>query len=851
MSNREKKYFIKDVELTSLDEDKLNYKDIVKNLELIIDSTETPFNIAITGKSGSGKSSIVNFLATKYEMDSEKYSVDKVNVWKENVSIKNYLEHKFGNANDTMGNSKLEDEIHTEHTEFIDNEYSNLKNNTVENNKKKNNSKALRIIVAICNAILTFVACFFFTSIVFVIMEYFENRSIYRASDIFFVENTYINYSENLGFIMLFSLVLAGIVGIVYNLFIKKDKKEEAVKFNDNNYPETRNVITPINVEESQTNKKKNIVIIEDIDKLSVSKIVKILEEIKYFNKYENCIFIVPFEKSVLKKVIEIRNTIKFSPKYKPLKFEKVLDKIFQFQICIPQISNKELKEYAVSLVEKNIPDFIYEYCDSEVLESVIRNVLIYKNVATPRHVKKLINNFVNYKLLVLAKISDGYIDENIIDANDFDFQIAKLSVLQLDFEDFYDLVLEDYTYLDKILELYSLDEEELIIKYDDIEEELKPFVKSKYRALKNFLIQTQNYSCDQLINIISKIEDTQDDLYEEMKIENYIIEDDDISNWSREQVLENIKLMNNGYSQIDVHGNTLIDLLNRLEETITYENYQDTFEIIKDNSDCFFEENESISAYVQFLVDYIHLSPNPDEVIAELDENFMKIGKLCELNKNIKGLENFDYDKAYEFMAKCIDNYDLYKATYIIDSILSDENSVKDCLNIETKMKNHNLVDVIECNVDYIIEAENSKYNINIEDENDVKEEDINLNANNDIENNYILLKNLLELCVIKQIYLNQTDVLKILEKTLNNREDVEYILSVYSILNKLDKMYFYEIRKDFNELIYENFHMSEDDSIKNAVIECVQHFKNTHLFKTKLTESEAVFYNEISSKL
>ena len=114
-----------------------------------------------------------------------------------------------------------------------------------------------------------------------------------------------------------------------------------------------------------------------------------------------------------------------------------------------------------------------------------------------------------------------------------------------------------------------------------------------------------------------------------------------------------------------------------------------------------------------------------------------------------------------------------------------------------------------------------------------------------------FILLKNLLELCVIKQIYLNQTDVLKILEKTLNNREDVEYILSVYSILNKLDKMYFYEIRKDFNELIYENFHMSEDVSIKNAVIECVQHFKNTHLFKTKLTESEAVFYNEISSKL
>ena len=245
-------------------------------------------------------------------------------------------------------------------------------------------------------------------------------------------------------------------------------------------------------------------------------------------------------------------------------------------------------------------------------------------------------------------------------------------------------------------------------------------------------------------------------------------------------------------------------------------------------------------------------MSPDPNEVIVELDENFNRIGNIYELNKNIKGLKNLDFDKAYKFIAKCLDNSDLNKVVYVINSILSDDNSIKDCINIEKKMKKYSLLDVIEYNVDQILELENAKLGINIQNDNDSddeknKEENVDFQKNNSneevisLENNYKLLKNLLKICVIKQIHLNANDVIKIVEKALVNVKDSKYILSIYNdVLNKFDRMYFYELKRDFNEL------SAIFPIVKEAALKCVRYFKITRLFKTKLTKSEEKFYNE-----
>ena len=919
--NELKKYFIKDAELTVIDQDKLDYKEIVKNLEMIIDNTETPYTIALTGKSGIGKSSIINFLTNKYKDNPEEYNVEKVNVWKEKVSIKEYVQSNF---------SKKDDILTVKEKVLKESETSEGENTVEENNsfvgkkEKKPRSKIARVILALCNIVLTFVACLFLTSIVFVIMEYFQNKDIYRTNDIFFVENTYLNYSENIGLIMLFSLLLTGIAIVIYKLFIKKDRDD--IHSKKSNEKDVNEDVT-INEQEiidsdGSLSTVKNIVIIEDIDKLSVAKMLKALEEIKYCNEYENCVFIVPINKTSLKKAIEVRNIIKPSPKYKPLKFDKVLDKIFQFKVHVPVVSSSKFKEYAVNMVKESIPDFIDEYSEDDIMEGIIRNILIYKNVTTPRHLKKLVNNFVNNKILAYQRYESGKLEAGLINTEKFDYQLAKISVLQSDFEEFYDLIFKDFSYLDKLSELYCLSNEKLEEEYDNIDDDLKVFFKAKYNPLKCFLRQTKNYTVDEIVTIMYLTKNITEELYKGKPISSYIMGNGDLSNWSNEEVLELIKLIDNKndlkdfsinnfgkmldnlemnirdaeyfkkfndnvykiedniekadylrylklvadnfelypeealqifkYSKFEITGDIMSGLFIKLENNLKPENYQDTFEVISENSDCFYEENGNISGYVHFLVDYIYMSPNPDEVITELDENFTRIGKVYELNKNIKNLENCNLDNAYAFMAKCLDNGDLSRMKYVINRILSDENSIKDCLRIEEKMTKYNLVDIIESNVDDLIDLETAKLEIESNIESNTTEDNANSNESSDtenadsIENNYILLENLVELCVIKQIYLNASDVMKVVEKALSNIDNIEYILSIYDQLKKLDRMYFYEIRRDFNDVIYASFHTAKNDNIRKAALNCTRYFKNTRLFKTKLTEAEEQFYSE-----
>ena len=85
-----KKYFLKDSELVSIDDDRFNQRDVVENLRIIIENTNPPYNIALIGKWGIGKSSIINLLLSRYRNDSKNYIVQEINAWKyEKESLKN------------------------------------------------------------------------------------------------------------------------------------------------------------------------------------------------------------------------------------------------------------------------------------------------------------------------------------------------------------------------------------------------------------------------------------------------------------------------------------------------------------------------------------------------------------------------------------------------------------------------------------------------------------------------------------------------------------------------------------------------------------------------------------------
>ena len=62
----DKTYFLKDTALENKGEDSFHHHDYVENIKQIIMEHNPPFNIALIGKWGVGKSSIINLLKKNY-----------------------------------------------------------------------------------------------------------------------------------------------------------------------------------------------------------------------------------------------------------------------------------------------------------------------------------------------------------------------------------------------------------------------------------------------------------------------------------------------------------------------------------------------------------------------------------------------------------------------------------------------------------------------------------------------------------------------------------------------------------------------------------------------------------------
>lgn len=57
-----KRYFVKDEALRNTDNDMFSYGDMKEVFKKIIDNTEPPYNVAVIGKWGLGKSSLIRLV---------------------------------------------------------------------------------------------------------------------------------------------------------------------------------------------------------------------------------------------------------------------------------------------------------------------------------------------------------------------------------------------------------------------------------------------------------------------------------------------------------------------------------------------------------------------------------------------------------------------------------------------------------------------------------------------------------------------------------------------------------------------------------------------------------------------
>lgn len=316
-----------------------------------------------------------------------------------------------------------------------------------------------------------------------------------------FAASTFLRYCKNIG-----SILIIPIVVWLGKLFMDK-LNEPTYKKYEISFP----LVTQADYEIYLKNlledyyknnpDKKIIVVIDDLDRLSAGKIVEALDALKLFMEYERFIFIVPFDDEILKNALKLKRINGISSTSSEYDGEMVLDKIFQYKMYLPQLIKYDMRNYAFGICRDNCQDFIEKYCnnDYKLFEEIVGKLLIHSGVSTPRQVKKIVNTFVENVMIArdreqARKVREGFATERIGLQT-----IAKISVLQSDYNEFYDLLYKNVNIMNELLDVHRSNGTStppaLLRDYFD----MNNMLERKFEPLVNYLIFTENTGCNNI----------------------------------------------------------------------------------------------------------------------------------------------------------------------------------------------------------------------------------------------------------------------------------------------------------------------------------------------------------------
>ncbi|NNU78117.1 KAP family P-loop NTPase fold protein [Clostridium estertheticum] len=483
------KLFIKDSAIQNKESDAFSYEDYVNNLKMIIEHNEAPFNIAIVGKWGVGKSSIINMLKEELKGKSE-YKIQEINAWKyENTSLKKaFLKELYKNLNGK------EDTV---------NYFQKLFHTTIAIKDKEETTR--QFIKKSAIRTFAFLGYFLISSIVlYVMLMCFDLFSLWISynNNLSKTWSQYIDINSKInvyGTIKSFKdkiflpLLLVGIGEI--SKFISAYKTKKILRYeitppieSTDEYEEKFNE-TLDKYKERNSDFTKLVIVIDDLDRLSAKKIVDALDAIKAFVERRECVFIVPFDDTILRKAINSKRMINDTNSFEG---DSYLDKLFQFKIILPPLIDMDMQEYAYKLCKNEIPE-IFNLCPS--FKALLEEVLIYPYVSTPRQIKKIINTFVS-NLLIVKSRENKKLEAGLITNNIGIKVLAKVSVLQADFPEFYNCLLQDRELMKIFMDKYYSNKGIIQLK------ELEPYGiynDETFKALASFLIKTEYINADNL----------------------------------------------------------------------------------------------------------------------------------------------------------------------------------------------------------------------------------------------------------------------------------------------------------------------------------------------------------------
>lgn len=485
-------YFLKDTALIDKNNDAFHHEDYVKNLKTIIEEHEPPYNIALIGKWGVGKSSIINLLKEELK-GKEEFVTHEINAWKyENDSLKKaFLKNLYQKLNPNADVSLMEKFKETfRKTHLLGRTFE--KTNTV-----KETIKEMLPLLSILFVL------FFFSSIGCLAIFYLFDitKALFTPDTIAeSVKGTFSTFQENLWIPFIISPIY-----LMFKDFLKSSMQTKMGELNIIKPIETADEYEELFKKEiekykiTHPNFKKLVVIVDDLDRLSPKKVVSALDAIKAFVDVKECIFIVACDESILINAIEKE---KLKDQSDDLDGELFLDKLFHFRIPLPPIIDNDMTQYALDLCKQEAKGLVN--ISNGHFEEII-DILIHTEVSTPRQVKKLINTFANNLLIAKSREDNSRkLEQELLTGEKGIKFLAKLSVLQADYNEIYYNLSKDFTYLDDLLQVYLGD----IQDFKSIKTSIKMIfnqkdsllnVKPQYEGLLNFLIRTQHITVDNL----------------------------------------------------------------------------------------------------------------------------------------------------------------------------------------------------------------------------------------------------------------------------------------------------------------------------------------------------------------
>lgn len=480
-----KKYFLKDTTLKNIDDDKFRYQDYANNLRKILECNNAPFNIAIIGKWGLGKSSLINMALAPLMKKEKEYLICNINAWKyEKDEIgKAFLKEIYENIN--------KEKIFS--FKFFHKEYDKLvKDNFSKESKKDKKQNWSKLIIFMSISIAISLGVFFLYCLIsnkFYKID-FENN--------LFVQSSFLRYCKNIGTILIIPLFIWFGKLFMDKIDIPINKNYE-ISFPLETQADYEIYLSSLLDKYSKKNKgQKIVIVVDDLDRLSAEKIVEALDALKIFMEYKEFIFIVPFDDEILKNALDRNKLNQINGYIKKYDGDMVLDKLFQYKIYLPELIKSDMRNYAFNICKEDCEDFINEFFDKnqEQFEKIVGKILIHNNVSTPRQVKKIINTFIENVMIArdreyAKRVSSGFSsEEKGLET------IAIISVLQSDYNSFYDILFKNGNAIKEILQIHRNEVNE--IQFYELSEYFYKnqstfIIKKEYEALINFLSFTEN----------------------------------------------------------------------------------------------------------------------------------------------------------------------------------------------------------------------------------------------------------------------------------------------------------------------------------------------------------------------